>query len=52
MIERAIVTESDNDFLDANAFFSQIFEYDDRMFPKSLKFSFLRKRSIEVRQIG
>ena len=52
MVGRVVVTESCDKFLDANDFVSQGFECDDQMFPKSLKFSLLREKSSEGRQIG
>ena len=52
MIGRAVVTESGNEFLGANSFVFQIFECDDIIFPKGLKFSFLRERRSKGEQSG
>ena len=38
---RAVDAESSDEFLDANSFIAESFESEDKMFPNSLKFSFL-----------
>ena len=48
----AVVAESGDEFLDANAFITYSFENNDKMLPKSLKFSLLREGNSEGRKIG
>ena len=52
MIGSTVITESGDELLDANAFVVQSFECNDRIFPNSLKFSLLRKRGSEDKQVG
>ena len=52
MIGRAVVTERGDEFLDANTFVIPNFEYDDIVFPMSLKFSLLRERNERVNKAG
>ena len=51
MIGRVVVSASDDKFLDMKTFVIQIFERNDRILLKSLKFSLLRESSIEGRLI-
>ena len=51
MIGRVVVSASDDKFLDMKTFVIQIFEHNDRILLKSLKFLLLRESNIEGRLI-